>query len=427
MKRHFAASLILALSSIIFVGVALPEASAIGVIDLTISNVYWGTNPLSPVIAHPGEENVQLSIVLTNVGDASAWSIEATLFLKPPFSYNYVVDGKVYSVPSVSTSGGVLLPGQSATLRYTLSVDPTAKEGIHRLNLGLFYKTQTDVEVTVDRYVDVPVWSGDLRVQRVATSPTKIHPGDNQVNYKAWIINAGTAIAKNVEVKLQLKYPFKPSSSGSDRIFLGSLQPNQVSEADFYFDIDEYAAFGDYSLELFIKYGYSRSGTTSQVPLYMNEKARFLITAVEPNEAYAGDSGVNIRVTVRNTGNVTAESIRAQLRVGNYFSGTTTDYLGMLHFGEEKTAIFTLDIDGRIATGQYRIDLIFDWTQNDKSLNQKSSVMLRILPKPFPLLYVAIIGIIVMAIAWSRVRKKKAAIEFRRIILDKVARLRPKR
>lgn len=48
---------------------ALPPVSGIGVANIVVTSVYWGSNPMDPSTAHPGDVNVQLSLVLSNVGD----------------------------------------------------------------------------------------------------------------------------------------------------------------------------------------------------------------------------------------------------------------------------------------------------------------------------------------------------------------------
>jgi hypothetical protein len=42
---------------------------AIGMGEIVASSVYWGTNPSEPSTAKPGDVNVPLSIVLSNIGD----------------------------------------------------------------------------------------------------------------------------------------------------------------------------------------------------------------------------------------------------------------------------------------------------------------------------------------------------------------------
>jgi hypothetical protein len=156
------------------------------------------------------------------------------------------------------------------------------------------------------------------------------------------------------------------------------------------------------------------------VSIFISEKAFFEILKIEPSEVYADTSGTVVRVTVKNVSNVTAESLRAQLKVGNFFSGTIVDYLGDVHPQENKTAAFALNIDGRAAPGLYRFDLRLDWTQDEKALSQTSAIALKVSQKPFPTFYVvASIAIAILTIIALGILKKKGKVDVMKLIKKK--------
>src|SRR5208337_2121283 len=113
----------------------LPTAHAIGVANVIVQNVFWGTDPMNPITVHPGDVNVQLNIVLNNVGDDVARSVNATLLLTPPIEYNYFIGQVKYSAASVTKVAGDIQPNSMYTLTYTLNVDPSAKQGVYHYNL----------------------------------------------------------------------------------------------------------------------------------------------------------------------------------------------------------------------------------------------------------------------------------------------------
>jgi len=406
----------LAISITLIIVMAMPFVSSVGAVsqpNVVVTSVYWGTNPLGGISVHPGDTNIPLSIVLSNAGDAAARDVSATLVLASPFSYAYNVNGSQVNAGTVDQSAGDIQAGFSFTLRYALTVASDAIAGIHRLTLILDYKTAREL-LAVERTlsVDVPVWTGDVRVQHVVTVPARVYPGDNQIAVKAWLVNSGTGSTADFQVRLVLQDPFQASSGGSDTFFLGTMQPGQVSEADFYVDISKSAQFGSYNLKLVtVSAGSSGQVEIGQIPIYLSEKVIFEVVQVEPKVVHAGDSGVSIKVTIKNTGTVAADSVRAQLMVGNYFSGTLTDFLGTMQPGESKTAYLTVDVDSKATSQVYKMDLRLDWTQSDSSLDNTLPVQLQVTAAELPLPLIAVAVVLLVLVAAVVVRRRRKAQE----------------
>ena len=407
---------VLVLSIMLIIVMAMPFVSSVGAVsepNVVVTSVYWGTNPLGGISVHPGDTNIPLSIVLSNAGDAAARDVSATLVLASPFSYAYNVNGSQVNAGTVDQSAGDIQAGLSFTLRYALTVASDAIAGIHRLTLILDYKTAREL-LAVERTlsVDVPVWTGDVRVQHVVTVPARVYPGDNQIAVKAWLVNSGTGSTADFQVRLVLQDPFQASSGGSDTFFLGTMQPGQVSEADFYVDISKSAQFGSYNPKLVtVSAGSSGQVEIGQIPIYLSEKVIFEVVQVEPKVVRAGDSGVSIKVTIKNTGTVAADSVRAQLMVGNYFSGTLTDFLGTMQPGESKTAYLTVDVDSKATSQTYKMDLRLDWTQSDNSLDNTLPVELQVTSAELPLPLIAVAVILLVLVAAVVVRRRRKAQE----------------
>lgn len=386
------------------------SVNGVGLANVVVTSVYWGTNPLNPSNVHPGDVNVQLSVVLSNVGDDVARNVNATLFLGPPLVYTYYERDAQYSekASSVSKTAGDVGAGQSFTLAFTVSVDSNAKEGVYRYSLQLSYRTPRELQ-QVDRMttVEVPVWREELRIQNTLTVPTKIYPGSKQVQVKVGLVNSGKGTAKDLQLQMNLSAPFKASSSGSDKYFLGNLPAGQMSEVNFIVDIDEKAKFGRYSLVLGIESGKGVK-PIGEVPLYLNEKVVFDLVSITPTDLQASDSGRLIRVELRNTGSVKAESVRVQLRVGNFFSGTLTDFLGTMLAGEAKVAYFTVDVDAKAQVGEYNFDLRIDWTQDSSALDDTLKLSMNVQPPGPPTTLVAFGVIIIVAVAaYMIVRRRR--------------------
>ena len=397
-----------------FIRVETQPAAAIGVANVVVTDVYWGASAAQPDTAHPGDVNLQLSILITNVGDDVARNVTATLYIGPPIIYSYYVNGVKYNATYVTQQAGDIQAGQGYVLTYTLSVSARAQEGIYRYSLELSYQSARElqqIDTTVP--VNVPIWHGELHVQGVVTSPTKIYPDSKQVGVQVTIANSGQGTAKNVQLQLVLQPPFSASSSGSDQIFVGDIPAGQITTANFIVDVAENATFGQYSVTLGSVTG-SQLIPIGQVPLYVNEKVRFGIISVTPSTVHVGDSGDVISVVIRNPASVEADSVRVELLAGNFFTGTLTDFLGTMLSNETKVAYFTVDVDSSAPPGQYTYSLRFDWTQDSVQLydDYSSSITFTVQPPAVPVALIAVAIIVVVGgggFLYMRRRKARAA------------------
>jgi hypothetical protein len=390
----------------------IPSVSGIGLANLVVTSVYWGSNPMGPSTAHPGDTNVQLSIVLSNVGDDVARGVNVTLFLGPPLTYNYYLNGTQYVATAVSKIAGDIDASRSFTLGYTVNIDSSAKEGIYRYNLLVSYKSARELqEIDTNLMIDAPLWKGELHIQAVVTVPTKIYPGSKQVLLKVGIVNSGLGAAKDLQLRLALKSPFTASSSSSDRVYVGNIPAGQGAAADFIVDVASDAHFGEYSVILGEQVGESII-PIGVLSLYINEKVQFEIVSVTPSAVSAGDSGRVIQVELKNNGSVKADSVRVQLRVGNFFTGTLTDFLGTMLAGETKVAFFTVDIDSKAQPGKYNLDLRLDWTQEDNALDNTQTLVLLVAAPGAPVALIAV-GVVALLVVGGyfviRRRRMKAA------------------
>lgn len=396
-----------------FLHVNVHPAVAIGVADVEVSNVYWGNNAASPDTAHPGDVNLQLSILITNVGDDVARNVNATILIGPPLIYQYSLNGVQYNGSSISQFAGDMPAGQSYTLKYTLSINPTAQEGIYQYGLQLSYSSARELQqINTTVMVTVPVWRGELHIQGVVTNPTKTYPNSKQVDVAVTIVNSGQGIAKDIQLELLLTPPFTPSSSGSDQIFIGNLPAGQTTTANFIVDVAINATFGQYSVIL-AHAAENQLIPIGQVPLYVAEKVKFQIVSVTPTTLHVGDSGDVVSVAIRNAGSVEADSVRVELEVGNFFTGTLTDFLGTMVANETKVAFFTIDIDSKAQSGTFTIDLRFDWTQDTNSLNDTTSNLTFTIESPAAPVALIVVALViaggVAGFLYMRRRKARAA------------------
>ncbi len=386
------------------------EAKGLGVANLVPASVYWGSNPASPMAAKPGDEGITLSVVVANAGDDFARDVEGILWLERPFWHRYRSSDEWIRAENVTRGAGDMPPGGTFTFRYILNIDPGAEEGVYRLRLELRYRSARELRaVSKSVYIDVPIWAGNVRIHRMLTVPAKIFPGDSQATLKVFVINSGQGGIRDLELRLGLEGPFRMASSSSDRAFLGTLQPNQIAEADFLIDIDEGAGPGNYSLPIYALSPNRPSSLIGRIQLTVAEKARFEILEISPSKVRAGDSGVTMAVRIRSAANVKAESVRVRLLAGNFFSGTLTDLIGTMNPGDVRTAFFTLDVDGKAVPQTYSMDLKFDWVQDGRySLSDTIGIEVEVLPSLYPIVVaLVLLGIVALAALMVLRRRRK--------------------
>ena len=386
------------------------SVNAIGVANIVVTNVYWGTDQYNPQTARPGDVNIQLSLILSNVGDDMARDVNAKLFIKPPLSYKYYSNNQQYSSDSISKVAGDMSSGSSFMTSFTVDIDIDAKEGIYRYDLEISYRTARGLQYeTVQTTIDIPIWKGEINIQNSLTTPTKIFPGSKQVEVTVWVVNSGKGREKDLTFLIDLNYPFTSSSSGSDRFYIGDLPPEQVTEMNFIIDVDDDALFDQYFITL-AQESEGKFIPIGEIPLYVNEKAKFEIIDITPINFTSGQTGTVIKLELKNTGSIKVESVRVQLQGGMFFTGTLTDFLGTMLAGETKVAYFIVDVDSRTQEGDYGFDLSIDWNQDAYALDESLPIYFEVYPQTFPVsfLYLFIFLIIgIVAYYLYRRRKKK--------------------
>jgi len=249
---------------------------------------------------------------------------------------------------------------------------------------------------------------GQFILKQSSYTPEKVFPGDTDIKFTVTILNSGDYV-RDVSVRLILPTGFSSTYAGSNSEGIGNVDEEESATVYFYIDIDQQVTPNYYELPLEVKF--EDSGETLHVPIVVSEKAIFQAISIEtnPQEIHVGDTGVIVRVTLKNTGQVTAESVQVQLVVGSAFSGSTIDSLGIMNPGETRLATFTIDVDKSASPGQYPTQLSISWTQQgaDEVLTQNLSVAITVTQVPLYitiLLVLAVIAVIIVAAKWLQKR-----------------------
>ncbi|MEM2576384.1 MAG: hypothetical protein QW476_00350, partial [Candidatus Bathyarchaeia archaeon] len=201
--------------------------------------------------------------------------------------------------------------------------------------------------------------------------------------------------------------PFKQSSTSSNEAFIGTIKPNQVTQVRFLIDVDKKAKPGNYALNLYAIED-SNKYLIGLINFIIAEKAEFTIIEAKPTSFQAGDLGVTFKITLKNNGNVKAESVRVKLLAGNYFSGTLTDFLGTINPGESKTAFFLVDIDGKTPPNNYTVNLRIEWIQDEiYNLNDTLPININVTWRYSIVILAVIAMVIIIAVSLFILKRKR--------------------
>jgi hypothetical protein len=351
-----------------------------------------------PSRVYPGDCEVSVLVSLVNSGEDKAEDVEVSLILPEGF--------KSTTPSSTRASVGVTVPGQLLQLKFYVDIDESAKPSSYSFTLNVTYKGGFQI-------FNIPIQVSEKKTPKImlvssSYIPSRVYPGDCEVSVLVSLVNSGEDKAEDVEVSLILPEGFKSTTPSSTRIIPGTLMPGSSIQLRFYIDIMDSTAPGGYNSTLNVTY---RGGfQIFNIPIQVSEKASFKILNVTPRNIHAGDTKVKIIVSLKNTGNVDADSVSLELIGGNRVTGTTVDYLGLIEAGGEKSAIFIVDVDESTPIGDLNAKINVIWLQDGRMFTQSINVTFNIL-KPRSLIenirealsiiappYLLVILIIVVAI-----------------------------
>jgi hypothetical protein len=189
-----------------------------------------------------------------------------------------------------------------------------------------------------------------LNVASYETIPSEVRPGDNYVNIKAKLENAGEKFVKSVEVNLGFEnVGLEHSYTNKNRVYVGKINPGETKEIDLYLNVNKEIKSGEYSIDYSLNYMDEDNNEYSKdvsLPFLVKSKPRLEIVDVK-SDAIAGDS-FKYYVTVKNVGDESAEAVDIRFIKQNlqpFELDVRTDYLGELEVGEEAIAVFDIKVN----------------------------------------------------------------------------------
>lgn len=332
-----------------------------------------------PDPAEPGKY-VELRWKVEKLGNAELKNV--TFILEP--SYPFSFDPSDQPERLLGSWKGYSGKDDYYTLYYKLLVDERALEGDYKLRLKSRDSSDNDAWVVTEYSIRVAKkQEPDFVLGNLITSPVKLVSDTDGAKLELEVQNIGTSAAENVNVELQLPPGFKPTYSYSTKANLGTIAEGGSKKATFYVDIDEGVAGGQHEGTFIIQYknanddeGYHSSVLSLMIPV--KNKPVFEIEGVQSSPAVIRPgSTVELRVTVKNIGGETADSvsIRAYKETSQPFEfDEKTDFIGKLKPGQSGEAVLKFTVDKAATEKSYLLETELRGVYGDEVLIQDKAI-----------------------------------------------------
>ncbi|MFA6328527.1 MAG: NEW3 domain-containing protein [Candidatus Micrarchaeia archaeon] len=194
--------------------------------------------------------------------------------------------------------------------------------------------------------------------------------------------------AERFSVTLSVAYPL--SILGSDTQYIELLcyrDPDAKGDVTFYLPVDNLATSGTYPVSVSSAYEkrFTKLTESNTVNVQVGGAPSFnaSVTSSQPVDIYAGDTA-RVTVTFQNTGSSMVQSARATATsrgIEVKWAGRTQD-IGSIAARGSAAAAFNIEAPKDIASGSYPLDVVLDYTSENKSAGSTSfRFMVPISPK----------------------------------------------
>ncbi len=225
-------------------------------------------------------------------------------------------------------------------------------------------------------------------INNVTATPGLSFAGDQADRIQVQISNYGLG-ANNVYMTLKLPPGLSPAWGNATSANFGRINPFQTVIASFYVNTDSKIHSGNYPLSLLITTG--NQVTTLNVNFIVSQKAQFQLLSVDDSQLYPGGTNLPFKMTIKNVGSATAQTLETKLLGGNSVPGVKSAYItsvgnieniGNVLPGQSFTTTFLVNLEPNFTPGDQSTSLEIDWTQNYTSTTA-SNVFVETLTVPY--------------------------------------------
>ncbi|MEM2765567.1 MAG: NEW3 domain-containing protein, partial [Candidatus Caldarchaeum sp.] len=344
------------------------QALAVQVVD-----VVWGS-PENPERAIPGDENIQLSMVIANVGNKPVCTLEAVII--PKYGSDLPIESWDGSGTLNAFHTGQLQPGTMATLVFHVNVASGYQPGTYEADAKITYRECSSTSDLLPRgqlttTISLRIFQPPaLRLVRSAWIVDGVErpvgPGTGLAVLRLFLEAPSKTSVRSVEAQLTL-----PSSlahpSGENRLsdtYLDTVPAGGFFTLDFPLVIPSDVRLGTHEFELELRFKNKYGTTVTQEMSFTAEVTgrEEVEVSARPQNLRRG-AGADLSLTVENTGTAPAHNVEMEVRSDSpkiqvLLTKTT---LGVINPGQELEVKVPLYVDRTAEAGIYSVTSLLNY------------------------------------------------------------------
>lgn len=236
-----------------------------------------------------------------------------------------------------------------------------------------------------------------FKINGITVTPPLSYAGDIGDRIDVQIFNFGLG-ANDVYATLKLPSGLAPAWGNATSVYFGGINTFQTVTSSFYVNVDNKLSSGSYPLSLLITNGNQQ--TTLNVNFIVSPKAQFQVISEDNSQLYPGATNAPFKITLKNTGTATAQTITTTLLAGNSVPGVKSmtltsvgnqENIGTVLPGQTFVTTFMVNLDPQFVAGDQSTTVEINWSQNSTSTSntfvQSVTVPYHVANGPYYLLY----------------------------------------
>jgi hypothetical protein len=370
---------------VLFLAAALlPVFPAPSAQTLVVVDAVWGT-PSSPEKAIPGDENIQLSLVVANIGNKPICTLEAQITPAYPGT----------ALPFESWDGSDRIraymmqqipPGSMTVLSFRLNVFKDTVPGRYPASVRLLYRECTSTQDTLPTaqttdFFTVQIWAPPVTNFLEATwfvdgAERPVGPGTGVAVLKVSIEAPKDTSISNIEGRLSLPEGFRPAGGQQSlsAVYQGVVTAGGTFSLSYPLLVSDQLKPGTYTFELTLRFRNKYGTHITNTIIFPAEVFGREELAIESSSETVIKGGLGyLPVKVLNKGTASAYNLDLEVRAdkAGILLLETSSELGVLSPGQEVNVRLPVYVERLAETGLYTVTATLSYRDGLGNLRSK--------------------------------------------------------